>query len=58
MTQHVEQHSPQQPINEMSDREIAEETLYWLREAGRALQELQNGGMASMMKTMMSSSQR
>lgn len=41
------------PIAEMSDREIAEETLYWLRFAGHALAELQNSGMGKMMMGMM-----
>lgn len=40
------------PIVEMSDREIAEETLYWLRFAGKALAELQNSGMGKMMMGM------
>jgi phage/plasmid primase-like uncharacterized protein len=54
MTQ--EMHEPAkelQPIGEMSDREIAEETLYWLRQAGGALVQLQQGGMGGMMKMMM-----
>jgi hypothetical protein len=41
------------PIAEMSDREIAEETLYWLRFAGRAMSELQSSGMGKMMMGMM-----
>lgn len=45
----------QKPLAEMSDREIAEETLYWLRYAGTALAEMQNGGMGRMMMSMLSS---
>jgi hypothetical protein len=41
------------PIENMSDREIAEETLFWLRQAGAALVEIQNGGIGAMMKSMM-----
>lgn len=41
------------PIDEMTDREIAEETLYWLRQAGAALAQLQSGGIGSMMSSMM-----
>lgn len=40
-------------IEDMSDREIAEETLYWLRQAGQALVAMQNGGIGAMMKGMM-----
>lgn len=39
-------------IQSMTDREIAEETLYWLRQAGQALAQFQNGGMGSMMSQM------
>lgn len=35
---------------EMTDREIAEETLLWLRSFGAAMQQFQSGGMAAMMK--------
>lgn len=41
------------PIHMLTDREIAEETLYWLREAGSALVQLQSGGVGGMMKMMM-----
>lgn len=41
------------PIQNMTDREIAEETLYWLRQAGAALAQLQSGGIGSMMSSMM-----
>lgn len=40
------------PIETMSDREIAEETLFWLRQAGTALAQLQSGGMGAMMSGM------
>jgi hypothetical protein len=40
-------------ITDMTDREIAEETLYWLRTAGKTLAELQNGGIGAMMGQMM-----
>lgn len=43
-----------QPISDMTDREIAEETLFWLRQAGATLAQLQNGGIGSMMSQMMS----
>lgn len=39
-------------ISEMTDREIAEETLYWLRQAGQALTTFQNGGMRGMIQSM------
>lgn len=42
------------PISEMSDREIAEETLFWLRETGKALAAIQQQGVGGMMKMMMS----
>lgn len=42
------------PINELADREIAEETLYWLREAGKTIAMLQGQGIGGMMKAMMS----
>lgn len=35
-------------IRELTDREIAEETLYWLRATGQALREFQSGGMGKM----------
>lgn len=41
------------PISQMTDREIAEETLFWLREAGETLSQLQSGGIGSMMSSMM-----
>lgn len=40
-------------ISEMTDREIAEETLFWLRQAGQALAQLQKGGIGAMMSGMM-----
>lgn len=43
------------PIEEMTEREIAEETLFWIRYAGTALQAMQNGGMGKMMMSMLSS---
>lgn len=39
-------------IATMSDREIVEETLYWLRTAGKTLADFQNGGMSAMMGQM------
>ena len=45
----------QRPIENMTDREIAEETLFWLRQAGATLAQLQNGGIGSMMSQMMGS---
>lgn len=39
-------------IGDMSDREIAEETLYWLRQAGTALVQMQSGPMGRMMTNM------
>lgn len=41
------------PFAEMSDREIAEETLYWLRYTGAALAEIQRQGIGGMMRAMM-----
>lgn len=43
----------EKPIREMTDRELAEETLYWLRTAGRALEAIQNGGMGALLKGML-----
>lgn len=43
----------QRNIKDMTDREIAEETLFWLRQAGAALAQLQSGGIGSMMSSMM-----
>lgn len=40
------------PLEQMTDREIAEETLYWLRQAGQALAAIQKGGVMSMMAGM------
>jgi hypothetical protein len=40
-------------VRDMNPREIAMETLYWLRQAGSALVQLQQGGMGGMMKMMM-----
>lgn len=40
-------------LTKMSDREIAEETLFWLRQAGQALTQLQKGGIGAMMSGMM-----
>lgn len=45
----VKAYSPK-PIEEMTDSEKLDEILYWMRECGRALSELQNG---SMMKNIM-----
>jgi len=42
------------PVQDMTDREIAEETLEWLRSFGMALKTLQSGGMGGMVKAMMS----
>jgi len=42
------------PIQNMTDREIAEETLYWMRTAGQVLAQFQSGGMGTMMSQMMS----
>lgn len=41
------------PIGEMTDREIAEETLYWMRLAGQAVAQFQKGGMGAMMSQAM-----
>lgn len=41
------------PIAEMTDREIAEETLFWLRQAGQALAQFQKGGMGAMVSQAM-----
>lgn len=41
------------PLNNMTDRQIAEETLYWLRETGKALAEIQKQGVGGMLKAMM-----
>lgn len=41
------------PIEKMTDREIAEETLYWIRTVGQALAQFQNMGPAGIMKMMM-----
>lgn len=43
------------PIAEMSDRELAEETVYWMRFAGQVMVQLQNGGMGKMMMSMFGS---
>jgi hypothetical protein len=40
-------------IQGMSDREIAEETLFWLRQAGQALSQIQKGGIGAMMSGVM-----
>lgn len=40
-------------ISDMTDRQIAEETLFWLRETGKALAEIQAQGIGGMMKMMM-----
>jgi transcription initiation factor IIE alpha subunit len=42
----------EKPIQEMTDREIAEETLYWIRSSGKALAEIQRTGIAGLMKSM------
>lgn len=44
---------PAKEIVEMTDREIAEETLYWLRYAGVTLAQIQQQGIGGMMKSMM-----
>ena len=41
------------PIADMSDREIAEETLHWMRFAGQVTVQMQNGGVGRMMMSMM-----
>lgn len=43
------------PIQSMTDREIAEETLYWMRTAGQVLAQFQSGGMGTMMTQMLGS---
>lgn len=42
------------PIENLSDREIAMETLYWLRMTGQAMQEMQKVGPMGLIKAMMS----
>lgn len=41
------------PIEEMTDRELAEETLFWLRETGKAIAEIQKQGLGGIMKSIM-----
>lgn len=41
-------------ISDMTDRQIAEETLFWLRETGKALQAIQKEGLGGVFKAMMS----
>lgn len=41
------------PIPELTDRQLAEETLYWLREAGKTIAMIQGQGIGGMMKAMM-----
>lgn len=41
------------PVENMTDREIAEETLMWLRFAGQALTEIQSKGIGGMMRMML-----
>lgn len=43
------------PIATLTDRQIAEESLFWLREAGRAIAMLQQGGMGGLIKSVMTS---
>lgn len=45
-------------ISEMTDREIMEETLVWLRQAGSALAQLSGGGIGRMMMSAIGSSRR
>jgi hypothetical protein len=40
-------------ISEMSDRELAEETVMWLRTVGQAIAQLQKVGPGGMLKAMM-----
>lgn len=42
------------PMNELTDRQLAEETLYWMREAGKAIAAMSQGGMSGILKAMMS----
>lgn len=46
---------PSKPVEEMTDREIAEETLTWLRAVGDVVQQVQSGGMSAMMGQMFKS---
>jgi hypothetical protein len=41
-------------ITVLSDRAIAEETLYWMRTAGQAIAEFQKVGAGGLIKAMMS----
>lgn len=43
------------PISEMTDRQIAEETLTWLRTVGTVVESIQSGGMSGMMGAMFKS---
>lgn len=49
---------PMKAVSDMTDREIAVETLTWLRTFGAAMQQLQSGGMAGMLKGMMGMGRR
>lgn len=42
------------PVEELTDRQLAEETLYWLREAGRTIAMMQHQGISGIVKAMMS----
>lgn len=44
---------PMVPIELLSDRAIAEETLMWMRTAGQAIAELQKVGVGGMLKGML-----
>lgn len=45
-------------ISDLSDREIAEETLHWLRQTAQALAVFQQQGMGGIMKVMMGGTRR
>lgn len=46
------------PIPDMTDREIAEETLYWMRTAGAAFAQIQSQGIGGILTGMMKSNKR
>lgn len=41
------------PIEDMTERQLLEETVYWLREAGKTIAMIQGQGIGGMMKAMM-----
>lgn len=48
----------QRDMAEMTDREVMEETLHWLRYCGAALAEIQKQGIGGVMKSMFSNGKK